>query len=153
MEELSNSAFRLGREFAWQRRDLQTIYKYCYDNGVAILSVEAWVIKDVVDCTPNEPTEPKHNIDPKYDQRLPVLGRTQNQVVYGIFPFRDGSAGLWGWSSESPKVGQMWLDYANSTVENAKNAIERINLEDSVLPEYSKHVFYNISFKKNDKPL
>ncbi|HEY77761.1 MAG TPA: hypothetical protein G4O09_01455 [Dehalococcoidia bacterium] len=149
-ENIEENAFRMRSEYAWQKKDLEPVFNHCVKANIAILGGETWIVRRILECKSDEPTEPKHVFNPKYRQDVSLLGRTQTHVIYGIFPFRDGTNGLFPWSTISRSSEQAWQDYVIATVEETKDIITKGNIEERVIPEYSQQVYYNLCFMRED---
>ncbi|CAG1008636.1 hypothetical protein ANAEL_03699 [Anaerolineales bacterium] len=145
------SAFRNHDEYAWQKKDLQQVFDYCTEAAIAILGGEAWVVRRVEDCGPDEPTEPRHNLDPQRRNKGSVLGRSASHVIYGILPFRDGQTGVFSWNCQPRQNDQSWQEYAGVTVADTARIIEKSALESEVIEEHSAHVYYNLVFEYEDE--
>jgi hypothetical protein len=147
-EYIEEKAFRMHLEYAWQKKDLKLLFDHCLEAGISILGGEAWVVRKIIECTSDEPTE--RNIDLRYRQDLTILGRTQTHVIYGIFPFKDGTNGLFSWNCSPRRNNQSWLDYVNITLEETISIIQTGNLEENVIQKYSGNVYYNLAFEQED---
>jgi hypothetical protein len=145
--------FSLNDEFAWQKKDLPQVYKYCEQAKIAILYGEAWVVRLVADCGPNDPTLPRHSIDPRYEGRGSVLGRTATHVIYGILPCRDGSNGVFSWDCDSRQQRQTWQTYVKATLAETERIINNFAVESKVIEDYSPFVYYNLALQPEDEAL
>jgi hypothetical protein len=149
---IEDKAFRTLHEYAWQKQDLKQLFGFCLEAQIAILGGEAWVVIKIPTSQPDEPSGQRHNIGTRFDHDrvvLAVLARTSDHVVYGIFPFKDGSSGLFSWDTK--KVGRTWHDYVEATVQGSESVINKGNLEQQVIPEYSQQIFYNFVFEEEPK--
>lgn len=145
------NAFHNHDEYAWQKKDLQQVLDYCIEAAIAILGGEAWVVRRIEDCGPDEPTEFQHNLDSQRRSKGSVLARSASHVVYGILPFRDGQMGVFHWDSRPRQTDQPWQEYVGATVANTARMIENGMLESEVIEEYSAHVYYNLVFELEDE--
>ena len=143
--EIEEKSFRLRNEYAWKRKDLQSVFEYCLKSDIAILGGEAWVIKRISELSPDEPYE--RNLDPKFRQDLTILSRTQTHVLYGIFPFKDGQSGVFSWSTRSRRIFDSWRNYVKRTIDESQEIIGRGDIEGQVIPKYSANIFHNLTFK------
>jgi hypothetical protein len=144
------TAFRCHTEYAWQKKDLKPVFEFCIEAAIAIAGGEVWIVKQAKDCQPDEPTEFIHNLDSERNQKVVLLARTLNQVIYGTFPLRDGRSGVFVWSCEPRKSNQSWQEYAQETVMETAEIIEKGNLETDVIPDYSSSIYYNLIFERED---
>jgi hypothetical protein len=143
--------FYLNDEFAWQKKDLPQVFEYCEQAKIAIPYGEAWVVRLVADCGPNDPTLPRHSIDPRYEGRGSVLGRTATHVIYGILPCRDGNNVVFGWGCGSRQERLSWQAYVKATLAEAKDSINKLAVESKVIEDYSPFVFYNLALQSEDE--
>jgi hypothetical protein len=145
---IEEKAFHLRQEYAWQKEDLETVFDYCLKANIAILGGEAWVVRRITDLTPDEPFE--RNLDSRYRQDVSILSRTKTHVIYGIFPYQDGSNGVFAWDTHSRKDSQSWHDYVNMTVNESIDIIRRGNVERHVVQKYSDNIYYNLVFNPQE---
>jgi hypothetical protein len=139
-------AFRHRSEYAWQRHDLAPVLDYCVEASIAIVGGEAWIVRRVDECAPDQPTEFSHNLDVKLSRKGSVLARSKDYVIYGGFPSKDGRFAVFSWSSRERAPGESWQDYVEVTAQETLQVIERGDLESDVVPEYSRRVYYNLVF-------
>jgi hypothetical protein len=143
---VEQKAFRLREEYAWQKKDLESIFDYFIKAGIAILGGEAWVVRKLVDLALDEPRQ--RNLDPKYRQDLSILSRTQTHVIYGNFPFQDGSSAVFSWDTSPRLSSQSWQDYVKMTVGETVEVIRKGDVERQVIPRYSENIYYNLVFEE-----
>lgn len=148
--DIEASAFRMHDENAWQRKDLKRVFNHCIEASIAIIGGEAWVVRRIDDCGPDEPTEPQHNLDPSSRTKGAVLARSQTHVIYGILSFRDGQTGVFSWDCPPRQSKQPWQEYVRATVKETARIIENGRLELEVIDEHSAHVYYNLAFQRED---
>jgi hypothetical protein len=147
-EIIEASAFRLNDEYAWQKKNLQQVFDYCTQAAIAILGGEVWVVRQIEDCGQDDPTEPKHNLNPRYQNKGIVLGRSASHVIYGGLPFRDGQTGVVSWDCPSRQNNQSWQEYVDATVADTAHMIEKDTLESDLIEEYSAFIYYNLAFER-----
>jgi hypothetical protein len=135
--------------YAWQKNDLGKVFACCLQAGIAISAGEAWVVKRITDCAPDEPTESKHNVAPGYNQRLAVLTRTQEYVAWGIFPLNNGKAGVLAWSTKRSRW-RTWQGHVKNTIKSSLAAVAKGNLESEIEAGLSGRIFYNLRFELKD---
>jgi hypothetical protein len=141
------TAFRMGSEYAWQKKDLGPVFNYCAKALIAIAGGEAWVVRRLEDCQPDEPTEPIHNLDPHRSQKGSVMARTLGHVIYGIMPLRNGQSAVFSWDNRPREYDQPWQKHVSATIHETIDAIERGKLEADVVPEYAPYIYYNLIFE------
>jgi hypothetical protein len=144
-------AFRTADEYAWQKKDLHRVLECCLTSCVAILGGEAWVVRRLEDCSPDDPTEPKHNLDPLRREKGNVLARTKTHVVYGSLLLRDGRHEICAWDLYDARLrSKSWSEYVNTTINETWEVIQNMNLELEVIPKYAQHVYYNLTFDSQE---
>jgi len=148
--DIEAAAFRTSSgEYAWRKQDLRRVLDYCLTSSIAILGGEAWIVRRLEDCGPDDPTEFRHNLDPQRREKGHVLARTRSHVVYGSLLFRDGRHEMFTWDLSGGSAS--WREYVERTVNETREIIESSNLEADVIPEYAPYVHYNLNLAFNNR--
>lgn len=142
------TSFEMHEEFAWKKENINQVISFCSRQSIAIVSVEAWIVRKVEDCDDNEPILPIHNLDPTRNQLLSVLGRTQDYVIWGLFPLKNGKKTLLSWGLNRDK--QSWKGFVQKALTETKRIIFEGNLEEEIIPKYAPFVYYNLIFELED---
>lgn len=149
--QIEVTAFRLiNGEYAWRRSDLPKVFEYCSAANVAIVLGEVWVIRDIDNVAPDEPSEFIHNVDPRRNEKGYVFSRTDRHIVYSIFPLRSGETAILSWDVPPREPDQSWSEYVQITIDEQRRAIARLNVETEVVPQYSGDIHYNFMFERED---
>lgn len=148
-ENILASAFQLHEDLAWKKESLAAVFDFCIQASIAVTSVEAWIVRKVKDCAPDEPTLHIHNLDPERNKYLNVLGRTRDHVIWGLFPLKNGQMTLMSWGS-SDTIEKTWSSYVQKTVSAAREIIEKTNLEEEIVAKYAPFIYYNLIFELED---
>ncbi len=87
------------------------------------------------------------NLDSGKRRRGLVLSETDDCVIYGCFPTRDGGPlGVFTWDVKPRQFGEDWQTFVARAATETLSWVERVNLEKRLSPLLARSLFYNVAF-------
>jgi hypothetical protein len=132
--QLEQRAFCTYGNYAWRKWDLPAVFAYCIAASVAITDGEGWIVRRLGG-----------------EESISLSSHlAHNYVVYQVVPQRNGRIAPFSWHNCWSEGRQSWPAYVAATIQQAKNIIEQGQFETSILAEYAPHIYYKLSFARED---